>query len=78
MPDKKQKAKQTGGNLLSAKEKNACRKVSSLKAGLASQRADALLAINKGLTWAKASELSGLKDGQIHYLIMYPKNWTMK
>ena len=69
MPDEKQKAKQTGGNVLSAKEKDACRKVSSLKAGVASQRADALLAINEGLTRAKAAELTGLKLGQIHYLI---------
>ena len=69
MPDEKQKAKQTGDNVLSAKEKNACRKVSSLKAGVASQRADALLAIDEGLTRAKAAELTGLKLGQIHYLI---------
>ena len=69
MTDEKQKAKQTGGNLLSAKEKDACRKVSSLEAGLASQRADALLAIDEGLTWAKASELTGLKQGQIKYLM---------
>ena len=69
MPDEKQKAKQTGGNVLSAKEKDACRKVSSLKAGVASQRADALLAINEGLTRAKAAELTGLKQGQIDYLM---------
>ena len=69
MTDEKQKAKQTGGNLLSAKEKDACRKVSSLEAGLASQRAAALLAIDEGLTRAKASELTGLKQGQIKYLM---------
>ncbi len=69
MPDEKQKAKKTGGNLLSAKEKDACRKVSSLKAGLASQRAKALLAIDEGSTLAKASVLTGLKHGQIHYLM---------
>ena len=65
----KQKAKQTGDNLLSAKEKKACRKVSSLKAGLVSQRAAALLAIDKGLTWAKASELTNLQLGQVRYLM---------
>ena len=74
MPDAKQKAKQKGGNLLSAKEKDACRKVSSLKAGLASQRAAALLAIDGGLTWAKASELTGLKQGQIKYLLTAFRN----
>lgn len=40
-----------------------------MEAGLASQRAAALLAIDEGLTWAKASELTDLKQGQIKYLM---------
>ena len=74
MPVQKQKTRQTGGIVLSAKEKDACRKISSLETGLASQRADALLAINEGSTRAKASELTGLKHGQIKYLLTAFRN----
>jgi hypothetical protein len=74
MPGEKQKTKQTGGIVLSTKEKDACRKISSLETGFASQRADALLAINEGSTRAKASELTGLKHGQIKYLLTAFRN----
>lgn len=55
--------------LLTAEERDACQKVAASGAGLASQRATALLAINQGATRAQAFEQTGLTSGQIGYLL---------
>lgn len=55
--------------LLTAEEQDACQKIAASDAGLASQRATALLALGQGATRAQASEQAGLTVGQIRYLL---------
>ena len=60
---------QTETKLLTIKERNACRKIAGQNAGLASQRAAALLAVDAGETQAEASGKTELSRGQIRYLM---------
>lgn len=56
------------GKFLTAKEREACRRISRLDAGLACRRAAALLSLDEGLTSAEASARASLTIGQIQYL----------
>ena len=60
--------------LITKKEQKICRQVAAQDKTLASQRAEALLAINEGASRAMASERSGLTPGQIQYLLRVFKN----
>lgn len=55
--------------LLTAEERDACQKIAASDAGIASQRAAALLVTDQGATRAQASEQTGLTVGQIGYLL---------
>lgn len=55
--------------LLTVEERNACQKIAASDAGLTSQRATALLAIDGGATRTQASEQTSLTVGQIGYLL---------
>jgi hypothetical protein len=55
--------------LLTAEERDACQKIAASDAGIAGQRAAALLATDQGATRAQASEQTGLTVGQIGYLL---------
>ena len=57
------------GSLLSPEEQALCEKVSGSGKSLHSQRAQALLAVNEGVTQVNAAELSGLTMGQVRYCI---------
>ncbi len=56
------------GKFLTAEERETCRRVSQLDAGIASRRAHALLALDEGLTGAQTSVRVSLTLGQIQYL----------
>jgi hypothetical protein len=55
--------------LLTEKDRDTCQQIAASEAGLASQRAAALLAIDQGSTRGQASEQTGLTSGQIGYLL---------
>jgi hypothetical protein len=61
-------------SLITKKEEKFCRQVAAQDKNLASQRANALLAINEGVSRTIASESSGLTPGQIQYLLKIFKN----
>jgi hypothetical protein len=69
MSSAKQTKISTPAALLTAAERNVCRKIAAQNSGLASQRAAALLAIDKGTTWAAAGKQTALASGQIRYLM---------
>jgi len=57
------------GSLLTSEEKTICEQISKSNEIPQSQRAQALLAINEGVTQAKAGEQTGLTIGQVRYCL---------
>jgi hypothetical protein len=66
---RKTKTRRTRKKWLTPTEREICRKIAPMKAGLASQRAAALLAIDEGVTRAEVAKQTGLRTGQLHYLL---------
>ena len=69
MSEENDRVIQNIGKVLTDDERDACRKIAVQNTGLAGLRAATLLAIDEGLTREEASERTGLKPGQIHYLM---------
>jgi hypothetical protein len=69
MAEKKQGTLPTVESKLTPKERKVCLKIVDLKEGLSSQRAEALLALDKGLMRVEVSKQTGLTNDQIRYLL---------
>jgi len=69
MAKKTQGTVPTVGVKLTPKERKVCLKIADLKQGLSSQRAEALLYLDKALTRAEVSKQTGLTNDQIRYLL---------
>ena len=69
MANKKQSTTNTSGKLLFIEEQDVCQKIAEVDAGVASIRAEALIAIDEGVSKSQVSERLGLTPGQIRYLL---------